>query len=115
MDRLDKPHTGGTRCFLDVDVARARELDSCISSDAVAKNIFCHPSSLSNPELARLFGFVQLPEPDFGFKANLPFAAGGIEPRSTEIDLRLHSPGRTMLAECKHTEADFTALPRAHV
>jgi hypothetical protein len=115
MDRLNKPHTGGTRCFLNADAAAARELDSCISSDAVAMNIFCHPSNRTNPQLAQIFGFDQIPDPDFGFKANLPFSAGGIEPRSTEIDLRLHSPTRTLLAECKLTETDFTARPRAHV
>ncbi len=115
MDRLKKPHTGGTRCFLDADAAAARELDSCTSSDALAMNVFCHLPGIGNQALAWMFGFDQLPEPDFGFKGNLPFAAGGIEPRSTEIDLRLHSPIRTVLAECKLTEADFTARPRAHV
>jgi len=78
-------------------------------------NIFCHPSSIKNQALPQMFGFDHLPEPDFGFKAKLPFAAGGLEPRSTEIDLRLHSPTRTVLAECKLTETDFTAKPRAHV
>jgi len=115
MDRLKKPHTGGTRCFLDADAKAAREIDSCTSSDALAMNIFCHPSNITNQSLARLFGFDQFSEPNFGFKANLPFAAGGFEPRSTEIDLRLHSPTRTVLAECKLTEASFTARHRAHV
>lgn len=115
-ERLKKPHTGKNRgWFRKDDATNAREMDSCTSSDALAMNIFCHPSRIKNQALAQMFGFDQLPEPDFGFKANLPFAVGGIEPRSTEIDLRLHSPSRTVLAECKLTETDFTAKPRAHV
>jgi hypothetical protein len=115
MGRLKKQHTGGTRCFHATDAESARELDSSISSDALAMNIFCHPSSITNHSLAQMFGFDQMPEPDFGFEARLPLAAGRLEPRSTEIDLRLHSPTRTVLAECKLTEPDFTAKARAVV
>ncbi|NLF21824.1 MAG: hypothetical protein GX590_01565 [Lentisphaerae bacterium] len=115
VSRLEKPHSGKRRCFLDCDASTAREMDSCTSSDALAMNIFCHPSSITNQSLARIFGFDPLPEPDFGFKANLPFAVGGMEPRSTEVDVRLHSSTRTVLAECKLTEPNFTACPRAHV
>lgn len=114
--RLTKAHSRKYRgCFRESDAANARELDSCTSSDALAMNVFCHPSGATNQALARMFGFDQLPEPEFGFKANLPFLLGGVEPRSTEIDLRLRFPTRTVLAECKLTEADFTARACTHV
>jgi len=109
-NRLEKQHPGkGRGSFQECDTANARELDSCTSSDALAMNIFCHPSTFKNEVLAKLFGFDQLPEPNFGFKAKLPFRSGGTEPRSTEIDLQFYSPNRTVIAECKLTETDFTA------
>ncbi len=114
--RLKKAHPGKSRgWFPQSDSVDARELDSCTSSDALAMNIFCHPSILSNPLLAQIFGFQELPEPEFGFKANLPFKTGGCDPRSTEIDLRFYSPIRTVLAECKLNEADFTARSQTDV
>ena len=113
--RLGKPHSGKHRSLSEADAALAMEMDSCTSSDALAMNIFCHPSSTTNQQLARLFGFEHLPDPDFGFKAKLPFVKGGTEPRSTEIDLYLHSPNHTVLAECKLTESDFTSKPIAGV
>lgn len=114
--RLKKAHPGKSRGWFPLsDSADARELDSCTSSDALAMSIFCHPSIPTNPSLAQIFGFQELPEPEFGFKANLPFKTGGTEPRSTEIDLQFCSPNRTVLAECKLTEADFTARSRTDV
>lgn len=114
--RLQKPHScKGNSCFLECDAATACELDSCTSSDALAMNIFCHPSSPTNTALARLFGFDHLPNPDFGFKANLPFLSGQKEPRSTEIDVQFYSPAQTVLAECKLTETHFTFFTKAKV
>lgn len=114
--RLEKAHSGKTRgWFNTADAANARELDSCTSSDALAMNIFCHPSIANNERLAQMLGFGRLPEPDFGFKAQLPFEAGGCEIRSTEIDIRLHSAQQTVLLECKLTEPDFMSRPRAAV
>lgn len=113
--RLQKAHSGKSRCFLENDAVHAREMDSCTSSDALGMNIFCHPSITTNKSLAKLFGFDVLPTPNFGFKAKLPLVSGGFEPTSTEIDLRLQSSERTILAECKLTESDFTARPREYV
>jgi hypothetical protein len=114
--RLKKAHTGKNRgWFRNEEAVNARELDSCTSSDALAMNVFCHPSSKTNKVLSQLFGYQQLPVPDFGFKAKLPFATGGIEPTSSEIDIRLYTPNRTLLAECKLTEASFNAAPRSKV
>lgn len=114
--RLQKPHSGkGKSCFLECDAATACELDSCTSSDALAMNIFCHPSSPTNTALARLFGFDHLPNPDFGFKANLPFLSGQKEPRSTEIDVQFHSHTQTVLVECKLTELNFTFFTKEKV
>lgn len=113
--RLQKAHSGKSRCFLESDAGYAREMDSCTSSDALGMNIFCHPSITANKALAQQFGFDVLPTPDFGIKAKLPLASGGFEPTSTEIDLRFQSSAHTVLAECKLTEGDFTSRPRAHV
>ena len=113
--RLQKAHSGKSRCFLESDAGYAREMDSCTSSDALGMNIFCHPSITANKALAQQFGFDVLPTPDFGIKAKLPLASGGFEPTSTEIDLRFQSSAHTVLAECKLTEGDFTSRSRAHV
>jgi hypothetical protein len=80
-------------------------------------NIVCHPSSRTNSKLWELFGFNQMPTVDFGFKANLLFEDGSIEPRSSEIDLRLgdSTSDLRMFAEAKLTERNFTRKDIAHV
>jgi hypothetical protein len=110
-DRLSKAHSKKDTAFDDADIASAKELDSCCSSDALLMNIVCHPSSRANQKLWELFGCNQIPDLDFGFKANLPFGDGTIEPRSSEIDLRLsNSTGDlTIFVEAKLTEPNFTA------
>lgn len=103
--------------------ATTRETDSCNSSDALLMNIFCHPHSARNRELARMFDFDELPSPDFGFKARVPKTAPEGRPAfdKTEIDLYLSMPsadpssGGPVIAEAKLTESDFTQKPAAVV
>jgi hypothetical protein len=80
-------------------------------------NIICHPSSRTNLKLWQLFGFNHIPAIDFGFKANLPFEDGSIEPRSSEIDLRLSNSTDhlTIFVEAKLTEHSFTAKDISNV
>ena len=115
--RLGKPHSQRVRALHEQDQASAKELDSCTSSDALLMNIFCHPSTGTNRQLAALFGLKGTLALEFGFKANLPFAGGGTEPRSSEIDLKLSDGplGRTVLIEAKLTEHDFTSREKMHV
>jgi hypothetical protein len=116
-DRICKPHPKKHSDFHDADIASAREFDSCCSSDALLMNIVCHPSSRTNQKLWGLFGFNEIPVVEFGFKANLPFGDGTIEPRSSEIDLRLlnSSGGLIIFVEAKLTERNFTNKDTRHV
>lgn len=112
--RLQKPHPG-KRFLQEKDRPTAKELDSCCSSDALLMNIFCHPETAENTNLAHLFEFEKLPLSEFGWKPQLPMVGGGREPRSTEIDMRFVEPNRTIICESKLTEADFTRRSVAHV
>jgi hypothetical protein len=85
-DRIEKPRPKKHSDFHGADSASAKELDSCCSSDALLMNIWFHPSSQTNQKLWELFGFNEKAAVDFGFKANLPFGDGAIEPTSSEID-----------------------------
>lgn len=114
--RLSKPHSGKSRSLNSADQASAMELDSCTSSDALLMNIFCHPSTMANPLIARLFGQEGLPEIRFGFQPRLPLSNGKEEPRSTEIDLCLGLKDRPLvLIEAKLTENDFTRCQKARI
>lgn len=113
--RLSKPHSQKERALLPEDRETARELDSCTSSDALLMNVFCHPSVASNAALAKLFGLRRLSSLVFGHKPFLPFADGGREPRSSEIDMYLVDGDRKVFVESKLTEKDFTAKSIAHV
>lgn len=99
--RLSKVHAHGRRSLPLSEAGRWRELDSCMSSDALLMNIFCHPRVLRG-----CHGFPQLGAesdtlPCFGYKARVPLANGRFD--RTEVDLRLGS----VLIEAKLTENDF--------
>jgi hypothetical protein len=114
--RLNKPHSQRSRSLDTADQAKAMELDSCTSSDALLMNIFCHPSTIANPAIARLFGLKSLPVPRFGFQPHLPLAEGKLESRSTEIDLYLKSDdGSQVIVEAKLTEKDFTQCSKSRI
>ena len=78
-----------------------RELDSCMSSDALLMNVFCWPGVCGNRAVASLLGTETTDLPEFGHKARVPRLKGGVD--RTEVDMRL---GR-LLVEAKLTETDF--------
>jgi len=78
-----------------------RELDSCMSSDALLMNIFCYPGMLQGAAVQALLHVPGDAEFQFGFKARLPRV--GTTGDATEIDLRLGD----LLIEAKLTETNF--------
>src|SRR2546430_2972570 len=68
--RLEKIHTG--KFFAPDREGRARELDSCASSDALLMNIFCHPGVSTSRHVQSLLGIDENVTPEFGFKARVP-------------------------------------------
>lgn len=78
-----------------------KELDSCMSSDALLMNIFCHPSVAENKLLSSLLGLEIASVPQFGFKAGVPLRGG--QPDRTEVDMKIEN----LLVESKLTETDF--------
>jgi len=104
MRRFDKIHTQGARSIprpaLD-HMRRWRELDSCMSSDALLMNIFCTPGVVESPPLEGALGVEAGALLEFGWKAKVPLASGRFD--RTEVDMRLGS----LLVEAKLTESDF--------
>jgi hypothetical protein len=98
--RLIKVHTASrkSRCRANW---RWMELDCANSSDALLMNIFCHPRTLRDGEVARLLGVEADAQPEFGFKPRTPLHAGKRD--STEIDMKIGN----LLVEAKLTESDF--------
>ncbi|HVZ85206.1 MAG TPA: hypothetical protein VG893_16135 [Terracidiphilus sp.] len=80
---------------------RWRELDSCISSDALLMNIFCHPQVCASPRVRTMLGVETDASPEFGVRARVPLASGRTD--RTEVDMRWGS----LLVEAKLTESDF--------
>ena len=83
--------------------AKAMELDSCTSSDALLMNVFCYPGVFQHDPLAHLLGLSTAAHPklDFGFNPRVPRRDSG---RDTEVDLRVED----LLIEAKLTETGFT-------
>lgn len=104
--RLEKIHTradalGESATFT------PRELDSCMSSDALLMNIFCYPGVVTGP-IAKLFAVKKGALPEFGVKALVPLVPPRPEPFDrTELDMVI---GDTIV-EAKLTEKDFTTAP----
>jgi hypothetical protein len=102
--RFDKIHAQGRslpRPQLD-PARRWRELDSCMSSDALLMNILCTPGVTSSPAVRGLLGIHDpAAEPVFGLRARVPLANERFD--RTEVDLHWGS----LLAESKLTESDF--------
>ncbi len=121
--RLDKIHAQGRRALPRAD-RRWRELDSCISSDALLMNIFCCPRVCNSKEVAGKLGTEITEVPEFGHKARVPLKLP--EPKEdsgrkrkapverfdrTEVDMKLG----TLLVEAKLTETDFQRQANALV
>jgi len=98
--RLEKIHSQAAHSLPRAE-RRWRELDSCMSSDALLMNVFCQPRTLKSRALTSTLG-VQIGEvPEFGFKARVPLRSGRTD--RTEIDMRVGG----LLVESKLTESDF--------
>jgi hypothetical protein len=98
--RLEKSHTSARRALPRED-RRWRELDSCISSDALLMNFFCYPGMLYEKRALAILGVNAEAKPQFGIKARVPLANGRVD--RTEVDMKLGS----LLVEAKLTESDF--------
>jgi hypothetical protein len=104
MKRFNKVHTQGRTALpkLASDPARRwRELDSCMSSDALLMNVFCTPGVVESAAVRRALGVDVDAVPDFGWKARVPLKNGLAD--RTEVDMRLGP----LLIEAKLTETDF--------
>jgi len=104
MRRFDKVHAQAARSLpksqLD-PVRRWRELDSCMSSDALLMNIFCTPGVAESVAVRNQLGVDSEADPIFGWKARVPLTNGRFD--RTEIDMRFG----TLLVEAKLTEVGF--------
>src|SRR5262249_52055852 len=70
--RFNKVHPQGRRSLpkLTDDAARRwRELDSCMSSDALLMNIFCTPGVAESEAVRRMLGIDENSVPEFGWRA----------------------------------------------
>ena len=63
------------------------ELDTCMSSDALLMNIFCHPGALQNGRVLALLDIEPGATPIFGYRARVPLANGRFD--RTEVDMRV--------------------------
>ena len=95
--RLERGHQAAARSF--PDEKNIRQLDSCMSSDALLMNIFCHPDVNRWEGLKSLLGVTTI-VPQFGFKAKVKKSGKG---DTSEIDMKLQE----LLVEAKLTEPDF--------
>jgi hypothetical protein len=105
--RLAKVHTTARRSLPRSDTRCWRELDSCMSSDALLMNVFCYPRLLANAGVARTLGLDPGPVPRFGFPARVPLHNNQCD--RTEVDMRLGD----LLVEAKLTEGHFQRAEKA--
>jgi len=98
--RLEKIHSQAARSLPRTERSW-KELDSCMSSDALLMNVFCHPQTLKTGAVTSLLGVGVSEVPEFGFKARVPLQAGRVD--RTEVDMRIGG----LLVESKLTESDF--------
>lgn len=80
-----------------------RELDSCMSSDALLMNVFCTPGVAESAAVRLMLGVDAADPPVFGWKAKVPLQSGLFD--RTEVDMRWGN----LLVEAKLTESDFQA------
>jgi Restriction Endonuclease associating with ARP len=80
--RLEKIHTNAARSLPRSD-RRWRELDSCMSSDALLMNVFCHPRTLKNVALCSALGSQSGESPDSREWTRRPYRSGHEARRST--------------------------------
>jgi hypothetical protein len=107
--RLRKVHTTARRSLPAPTTGPRAELDSCMSSDALLMNVFCHPAVLRSAAVAQLLGIERKARPQFGLRAQVPLLGGRFD--STEVDMQIGN----LLAEAKLTESDFQRAEKAKV
>lgn len=107
--RLAKVHTTARRSLPAPEAGPRAELDSCMSSDALLMNIFCHPVVSRSHAVARLLGIEEKSRPRFGLRARVPLASGRFD--STEVDMQISN----LLVEAKLTESDFQSAEKRKV
>jgi hypothetical protein len=100
MRRFDKVHAQSTRTLPKAE-RRWRELDSCMSSDALLMNVFCASAVTESSALRNALGVGSEAEIVFGWKARVPLSNGRFD--RTEVDMRFGS----LLVEAKLTESNF--------
>jgi hypothetical protein len=98
--RLEKIHTLAKSSLPSAD-RRWKELDSCMSSDALLMNVFCHPRTLRSKAVCSMLRVEAGETPQFGFPARVPLASGNAD--RTEVDMKVDR----LLVEAKLTESDF--------
>jgi hypothetical protein len=84
--RLSKIHSQARHSLPRAD-RRWKELDSCMSSDALLMNVFCHPRTMRSAAVCSMLGVVVGDEPRFGFSARVPLASGHVD--RTEVDMKV--------------------------
>ncbi|MBZ5646578.1 MAG: hypothetical protein LAN37_05065 [Acidobacteriia bacterium] len=106
--RLAKAHTH-RKSLPHMFGGKRKELDSCMSSDALLMNVFCYPRTFADGRVCRRLGVAPDVRPQFGFKARVPLANGRSD--RTEVDMLLGD----LLIESKLTENDFQQKAKAVV
>jgi len=98
--RFNKVHAQGRALprWMEDPRRKWRELDSCMSSDALLMNVFCAPGASA---VRQLLGVSEDGLPEFGWKAKVPLKSGLFD--RTEVDMRWGA----VLVEAKLTEGDF--------
>ena len=99
--RLTKVHTLGKRSLPVTERGRWMELDTCMSSDALLMNIFCHPGTLRDGGVMALLDAELGATPILDAGARVPRANGRFD--RTEVDMRVGD----LLIEAKLAESDF--------
>ncbi|MFP5234669.1 MAG: PGN_0703 family putative restriction endonuclease [Acidobacteriota bacterium] len=107
--RFNKIHAQGKALPKAESGRRWRELDSCMSSDALLMNFFCAPGVHHAAGVRRMLGVESDALPEFGWKAKVPLKSGLFD--RTEVDMRWGD----LLVEAKLTEADFQTRAAAVV
>src|SRR5258708_40368135 len=95
---VGKVHPGARRSLPRRGQGRWRELDSCVSSDALLMSVFCYPRVLARAEVRSTLGLEVDSVPQFGVPARVPLANNRGD--RTEVDMRLGK----LLVEAKLTE-----------
>jgi hypothetical protein len=107
--RLEKAHTGRKNLPRPESGRKWRELDSCMSSDALLMNVFCTPGVVEAPAVRHMLGVHGGDALRFGWKAKVPLKSGLFD--RTEVDMRWGD----LLVEAKLTEGDFQTRAAAAV